>query len=190
MSLIVREAPGAAVGAYAACVAEIIALIEQGDQGAGHPISANQLQFRWPPAGLDLEARAGSGSLWSRKLALWGYTLVGYIAFRSGWHIGGFDPTRYRQNIAINSDYRKFDDGLRMTVDCRLETADEIERILSQAKLAHIVNYGCHRQNAAQITCIVPSINADDHMHFIDGSNGGYAIAAQKITRSPTARDY
>ena len=28
------------------------------------------------------------------------------------------------------------------------------------------------------MTCIVPSPFADDHVHFLDGAGGGYALAA------------
>jgi hypothetical protein len=41
-----------------------------------------------------------------------------------------------------------------------------------------------HRQPAAIMTCIVPSITESNHVHFIDGAAGGYALAAQKL-RAP-----
>ena len=31
------------------------------------------------------------------------------------------------------------------------------------------------------MTCIVPSIMQDDHIHFIDGADGGYTEAATRI---------
>lgn len=183
MNLIVREAPGAADGAFAAVVREIVNLLERREEGAGHPVSENRLHFRWPPTGLDLEARAGlpDRSLRRRRLGLWVYTLLAYVGFRTGWHIGGFDPARYRRNVALNSDFRKYDDGLRMTVDCHEHTADEIEQLLADAEQAGTVRYGTHRQSAALMTCIVPSIHTDDHLHFLDGAAGGYAAAARRI---------
>jgi hypothetical protein len=34
----------------------------------------------------------------------------------------------------------------------------------------------------AQITCIVPSAMDDRHFHFVDGTDGGYAVAASRMT--------
>ena len=31
------------------------------------------------------------------------------------------------------------------------------------------------------MTCIVPSIETDDHLHFLDGTDGGYALAAKMM---------
>ena len=36
-------------------------------------------------------------------------------------------------------------------------------------------------EDQAIMTCIVPSITSDDHVHFIDGAAGGYTKAASKI---------
>ena len=38
-----------------------------------------------------------------------------------------------------------------------------------------------HRQSAALMTCIVPSIADDHHVHFVDGARGGYASAARRL---------
>jgi hypothetical protein len=31
------------------------------------------------------------------------------------------------------------------------------------------------------MTCIVPSVESDDHLHFLDGASGGYALAAKMM---------
>ena len=40
--------------------------------------------------------------------------------------------------------------------------------------------YGMHRSREALLTCIVFSYNGN-HVHFVDGSDGGYAIAARGL---------
>ena len=189
LSLIVRSAPDADKRAFAEFVRALVGLLERSEQNGGHPVAANALRFRWPPQGLDLEARAASSSapLWRRKLGLWGYTLMGFIAFRTGWRVGGFEPGRYRRNVALNSDFRKYDDGLRMTVDCHEATAQEIEERLAAAEANGIIRYGTHRQSAALMTCIVPSIHTNDHLHFLDGAGGGYARAAMRLKQLEAA---
>ena len=81
-----------------------------------------------------------------------------------------------------NSDFRKFDDGLKMTIDVDGESVlKRIEKRLESAEAAGICRYGLHRQNSALMTCIVPSPLHRDHMHFVDGAAGGYAMAATNL---------
>ena len=51
-----------------------------------------------------------------------------------------------------------------------------------------IVDYGVHAQASAQMTCLVPSAVRNDHVHFIDGSDGGYARAAEAMKARMAAR--
>ena len=100
---------------------------------------------------------------------------------KRGRAAGRFDPKRYRGWVARNSDFRKYDDALRMTIDCSPATADRLEAVLRKAEAERIVVYGLHRQDAALMTCIVPSYVSDDHVHFLDGAGGGYALAATAL---------
>ena len=101
---------------------------------------------------------------------------------RFGISVGGFVPKTYVQQVVENSDFRKYDDGLRMVLDC----TPELERALSAAALppaasAGVARYGLHRQDAAMMTCFTPSAMRSDHVHFIDGARGGYASAATAL---------
>ena len=80
-----------------------------------------------------------------------------------------------------NSDFRKYDDGLRLTLDCTPDFADRVERRLVAAEEAGKARFGLHRQGAAIMTCITPSPIESDHVHFIDGADGGYAAAASRL---------
>ena len=42
---------------------------------------------------------------------------------RFGIKVGNFVPKTYLQQVVENSDFRKFDDGLRMVLDCTAELA-------------------------------------------------------------------
>ncbi|TIU36300.1 MAG: DUF3095 domain-containing protein, partial [Mesorhizobium sp.] len=56
-----------------------------------------------------------------------------------------------------------------------------IQDRLKQAEEAGICNYGLHRQKSALMTCLVISPLQRDHVHFIDGAAGGYAMAAASL---------
>ncbi|MGZ2380705.1 DUF3095 family protein [Rhizobium leguminosarum] len=83
--------------------------------------------------------------------------------------------------VASHSDFRKYDDGLRLTLDCTREQIDRVETMLLLAKARGEINFGLHRQSHALMTCLVPSGNPDSHLHFLDGMGGGYARAAEMM---------
>jgi hypothetical protein len=83
--------------------------------------------------------------------------------------------------VAASSDFRKFDDGLRLTLDCTPEQIDRVEAILVPARARGEINFGLHRQSHALMTCLVPSDRPDSHLHFLDGMGGGYARAAEMM---------
>ena len=103
------------------------------------------------------------------------------MVFKLKLRVGGFDPDRYRREIYANSDFRKFDDGLLMTVDCSDAVISKLQEKLEQASAQGVIRYGFHVQDEALLTCVAPSILSSDHMHFIVGAGGGYAIAAQRL---------
>jgi Protein of unknown function (DUF3095) len=93
--------------------------------------------------------------------------------------VGRFDAATYAAELVANADFRKFDDGLRMTLDCSPEFADALEARLAAADA--FVHWGVFRQEAAQVTCFVPSATERGHVHFVDGAGGGYTMAAKAM---------
>jgi hypothetical protein len=169
--------------AFRTLVEDLLAELEGSDEVA-RPVPDGAPAVGWPPTGLDLEAHASrqrGESFSARRLKLLGQTLIAYVVLKCGIRFDGFDPAVYRRQVVENSDFRKFDDNLRMTLDCTPALADRIEKRLVDARAARIATFGLHRQPAAIMTCIVPSISENDHVHFIDGAAGGYALAAKRM---------
>src|SRR5271167_1441521 len=169
--------------AFRALVQDLLADLEDSSEVA-RPVPDGAPGVSWPPSGVDLEARAlrqVGESFFFRRLKVLAGTLVAYVIMKLGVRLGDFDPARYRREVVENSDFRKFDDNLRMTLDCTPVVADRIERRLSAARTASIARFGLHRQPAAIMTCIVPSILGSNHVHFVDGAAGGYALAAKQL---------
>ena len=143
-------------------------------------------------------AAAGTGSRGARvarargralraRLRVAVQTLLAYFVFLFGIRVGEFDPAVYRRTVYENSDFRKYDDVLRMTLDCTAGLADRIEARLRRAADGNVARFGLHRQSAALMTCIVPSIADHDHVHFVDGADGGYASAARQLKQDTAA---
>ena len=181
LSVLVMPVEGSDPSAYRRLIEDIVALVERiPDQG--RPVPAAGPPLRWPPADVEFEARAQRrGPLFKRRLGLLGHTLFSYLIFRFGINVGGFVPKIYVQQLVENSDFRKYDDGLRMVLDCAPDLERTLRERLAAAASAGIARYGLHRQDAALITCFTPSALRSDHVHFIDGARGGYASAATAL---------
>ncbi len=181
LSVLVVPARGADPLAFRKLIEDVIALVERSPD-AGRPVPPGGPPLRWPPAGADFEARAArGGSLLKRRAAVLTFTLFAYLIMRFGISVGGFVPKTYVRQVVENSDFRKYDDGLRMILDCTPELEAALTRRLTLAASAGVARYGLHRQDAAMMTCFTPSALRSDHVHFIDGARGGYASAATAL---------
>jgi hypothetical protein len=178
LSLLVAPASGADPARFRMLIEDIVALVERSPD-AGRPVPPGGPALRWPPAGVEFEARAARGGpLFKRRAFVLANTLFAYLVMRFGITVGGFVPKTYVQQVVENSDFRKYDDGLRMILDCTPELESALTQRLARAASTGIVRYGLHRQDAAMMTCFTPSALRSDHVHFIDGARGGYASAA------------
>ena len=162
-------------------IEEIVRMAAESD-GAERPVSFERLCLAKARQAIGLEAHAlrasGASSFAARLKAAANYLLV-LMFHKCKLKVGGFDLAAYAVDVAANADFRKFDDGLRMTLDCSLGFADALEAKLTAAD--DYANWGLFRQKAAQITCFVPSVTDRAHVHFVDGAAGGYTMAASAM---------
>jgi hypothetical protein len=185
LSMLVVPARGASPSDFRKVIEDVIALVEKSPE-AGRPVPPGGPEIRWPPQGIEYEARARrGGSLLRRRVRVLANTLVAYAVFRLNIRLGNFVPKTYAQEVVENSDFRKYDDGLRMILDCTGDLAQALEQRLATAASAGVIRYGLHRQDAAMMTCFTPSLDRKDHVHFIDGARGGYATAATALKAMP-----
>src|SRR5882757_9984568 len=181
LSVLVVPARGAEQAAFRQVIEDDINLVERSPD-AGRPVPPEGPPLRWPPAGVEYEARAArGGTLLKRRTVVLATTLWAYVVMRFGIKVGNFVPKTYVQQVVENSDFRKDDDGLRMILDCTPELEGALTQRLAAAASGVIVRYGLHRQDAAMMTCFTPSVMRSDHVHFIDGARGGYASAATAL---------
>ncbi|MEQ9812351.1 MAG: DUF3095 family protein [Azospirillaceae bacterium] len=155
--------------------------------GGNRLIPEDGPRFRWPPPRLAIahEAKAAAGPDGQRRARRRIYLIsaVARLLELFGLRLGGFDARRYRLVTGLNADFRKYQDGLRATIDCSEAEAETLISVLEEARHQGIIDFGLSRQGAALMTCIVPSPLSDDHAHFVDGAEGGYAAAASDLAR-------
>jgi DUF3095 family protein len=183
LSVLVLPADISRMSAFRAVVKQIISMVE-GSSECARPAAREAMQLKWPPQGCDLEALASRKSgepVGISKLKVYARTFLYFLIMRFNLRVGRFVPRKYLSEVVANSDFRKFDDALRMIVDCSPGMAQKIEDTLAAAARERHIRYGCHREDAAIMTCFTPSPSQPSHVHFIDGAQGGYALAAAAL---------
>ncbi len=183
VSLLVAPYPQAqSADAFMQTVREVLQIVGAGDADT-RPVPDEGPRLSWPPSGLAIEAAAAPPG-WARaarRAAILFEQALGWYSDRTGMSLGTFSGRRYRRETAANSDFRKFDDGLKLTLDLPGPTLDRLRNRLDEAETGGLCLYGLHLQDEALMTCIVPSPTASDHIHFIDGAGGGYVEAARML---------
>jgi hypothetical protein len=158
---------------FAELIEELLRTLRLDDPGL-HPLPAEGPLPAWTGDHLGRAIKTGSQKM---PFAAWAAKCLRAILMRVGtllgFPIGGFHEARFRRELVENTDFRKFNDGLRMTVDCSSELADIIDARLEEAQRRGACFLGTHRQLGANLTCFVPSPTQANHVHFVDGASGG-----------------
>lgn len=148
------------------------------------PIEAERVDRRVDIRNLIKEMRLQTvGQSWLAKAKRLGQIFLAVatmqVLLRTGWRMGSFSAEQYLVDMAANSDYQKFDDMLRMVRDVSTDQQQKILAALEARRLAGEIVYGTHFSNEALLTCLV--FQLDNHIHFVDGGGGGYALAAKQL---------
>jgi hypothetical protein len=185
VNLLIRTRTGDAASAAARYheVLDDLEAILRDDPLSGHPVRAGNMRFRWPPRGLGVEAELtkGRGTFWRRYLKIWRESVVQFWLERFDMSAGGYDAPAYREELRNNTDFRRFDGTLRLVVDCRPDELARIRAMLAERRARGELDYGLHTADSALMTCLVFDLAESRHLHFIDGSDGGFAVAARGL---------
>lgn len=107
--------------------------------------------------------------------------IIAVLVFRFNVPPLFFNPGEYINSMSVHSDYRKFDGMLRMVIDCSDDQYEAIRKFLDAQYREGKLFYGLFASKVSLMTCYVHDINNGNHIHFIDGGNGGYAMAAEQL---------
>lgn len=147
------------------------------------PVNKNSLRFSWPPKGLTSEAKMtrGSNSYLSRIVELYITSFIQWILELFDLNAADYNAPLYKEEMRNNSDYCKFDDVLRMVLDCTEEQSSQIRNLLEKMHSEGVVDYGFHATEQALMTCLLTDLKASQHLHFIDGDDGGLYSASKGL---------
>lgn len=156
--------------------------------GAGdrhNPITRDHLSLSFSPNTLSKETKVrASTNHWLSKLRylikIQFENLLGWIFMKFKLNVCGTDWSKYQDVVAAATDYRKFDDMLRMVIAGDALQRENLTDYLEQKYRSGKLVYGLHVSNRALLTCLVFDRNGRQ-VHFVDGADGGYAMAAKEM---------
>jgi hypothetical protein len=184
LSLIVKTVAGSSEISnqiYREVIEEILTIY--GNEDYLNPIAKENLKlaFNYKYLRAETQLRAKSRRL-RHKLLYFSQILLGNVLglFLMKFKIqaGGIDWGGYQDNTIATTDYKKFDDMLRMIIAGSETQRKKLTRYLEENYRQGKLVYGLHISARVIMTCLVFERNGNQ-VHFIDGADGGYAIAAK-----------
>lgn len=195
LSLIVMATTGTSQRDYAVyqdVVNQIYAIC--GNDENFHPVQRDRLKLALSSNNLRSETkiRTQSSSWFKRWLYLSRIqfeNMLGLVFMGLKLTIGKMDWSQYKTLVTTTSDYKKFDDMLRMVISSTPAQRSQLTQYLEQRWQQGDLVYGLHTATSALMTCLVFERDGNQ-VHFVDGADGGYALAAKALKnrlRSPLA---
>ncbi|GAB5519894.1 MAG: DUF3095 domain-containing protein [Rhodothermales bacterium] len=174
--------PEEAAGIYR----EVIYQIEQivGTPEVFKPIVPSHLRLSYDMGQLaQMEPRIRA-SKWVRPFYLLKIWLLQFVVLlidkTKAKALDGARWDQYLEHLVETTDAQKFDEMLRMVLACSPGTRQQLDDYLEAQYQAGRLVYGTHSADSALLTCVVHE-RMGAQVHFVDGSNGGYALASKGL---------
>jgi len=166
---------------------EIIEEIEVicGTKDEANPATLKKLKLNTELKALSVEKKARSfgenffkQNLYLLKILF--ENIFGKLLMLLNLKVLGVDWGLYKKQVVNHSDFWKFDDTLRFVFDVSGAQKRALIACLESKKREGKVFFGTHSSSSALMTCLIFD-RQGEHVHFIDGADGGYAIAALQL---------
>ncbi|MHA4896439.1 DUF3095 domain-containing protein [Pedobacter sp. PWIIR3] len=141
------------------------------------PISVSKLKFNtsFGKLSVEMKAREGHFSLLD-FLRTWLINLYGYIYFRTKSGIN------YLNKLVEMSDTLVIDGRINTVISGTDSQRLKLQHFLDQLEKEGLIWYGLYVSTDAVMSCYVRDL-ADDHIHFVDGAEGGYTKSAEMLKK-------
>lgn len=124
----------------------------------------------------EMIARVGKSKL-SYLIKNWSITFFGKFYFEYFK-----DGQEYLYKVSQLSDTLMIDGSINTVISGTKEQLEVFELFLQQLEEAKKITYGMHKTYASIMSCYVQD-RKDNHIHFVDGTEGGYTSAAMIIKK-------
>jgi hypothetical protein len=109
-------------------------------------------------------------------------TAVGRIMHGSKARLGGYSSAKYLQEVITNADTLTIDGRINTIITGTQTQCQRFLAYLDEREAAGMLRYGHHVNRESIMTCYIQSRD-ESHIHFVDGSDGGYTAAASALKR-------
>ncbi len=150
-----------------------------GDAKQRNPIKIEDMKLSFDAKKLSTEASLYSNNVFIKFFFILKMMLVNLLGkLLISFKIGEWG--KYKERIFQTTDTEKFDDMFRMIVSTDKFQTAKLEAYLQNEYEKNNLTYGIHKSNSSLITCLVFQRHGR-HVHFVDGSDGGYALASKEF---------
>lgn len=160
-----------------------------GNSEEQHPLRAKDSRIAWNKEILENEAFVLSGTqkglmpvLLKLKIRIEIIFTVIFVKFKIHYMHGKKEVWNTKTDNITSSDYRKFDDSLKMIVSLTNESVEQLKLFLEKEYSKGNLFYGFHIAQKATITCLMHAESGNE-VHFVDAAGGGYAYAAVQLKK-------
>ncbi|WP_299212188.1 DUF3095 family protein [uncultured Dokdonia sp.] len=142
------------------------------------PISTRELKLDTTISKIRREmiARLGKSKL-SYLIKNWSITFFGKFYFEYFK-----DGQEYLYKVSQLSDTLMIDGSINTVISGTAQQLQSLELFLDGLESDKKINYGMHKTYASIMSCYVQD-RKDNHIHFVDGTEGGYTSAAMMIKK-------
>lgn len=149
-----------------------------GSPAKRNPISVAKLRMEATLARIRTEMRARLG-----KFSIY-YLIKTWLVTLYGKFIWVFDPNgkRYLRQLVELSDTLVIDGRISTVISGTVGQRLALTEALDQIEREGLIIYGMHISEASILSCYVRDRD-NQHIHFVDGADGGYTLAAGMLKR-------
>jgi len=168
---------------YRTAIEAIEAVYGSSDQY--RPITPGTLEPSYSPKRLRGETKIRTARHWWTRLKYlfdiwWRNVALKYLVENEMETASGVRWDHYIEKLVATSDFRKYDDTLRMVIAGTAAQRTALTSYLEEEYQSGRLAYGMHITDRALVTCVVFE-RMGRQVHFVDGADGGYAMAARTL---------
>ena len=179
--LIEAKAPALQLQVYGDVLAKADAIF--GIPALRNPISTDRLKLMLSARKMRKEMLAHFGQWkWRYFIKEMFRTAIGRLLHGSKVRLGGYSSANYLQEIITNADTLTIDGRINTIISGTQEQCQGFLAYLDAQEAAGLLRYGHHINRESIMTCYIQSRDKG-HIHFVDGSDGGYTAAASQLKR-------
>lgn len=145
------------------------------------PLSVNRLKLLLSLKKMENEMKIKYGGWQIRYyLRLLFENFVGPFFFGFNLKLGGIKAQDYLTQLIANADTLTIDGRINTIISGKSERRKQMIDYLRSQEEKGILTFGHHISKESIMTCYIENMNSK-HIHFVDGSDGGYTEAAKEL---------